>query len=120
MAIPLGSRDVRDPTNALPIITIGLIVANFLVFLSHIDVLLQLGGFAWPGRVPAWVFIGVWFLYQLALSVVSIGDVGGGGGVAYSAHVGGFITGLILVRLFSVPERVGRMRDRLEPSVAGP
>ena len=117
MAIPLGWRDVRDPTNALPIITIGLIVANFLVFLSHIDVRLPLGGFAWPGRVPAWVFIGVWFLYQLALSVVSFGDVGGGGGVAYSAHVGGFVTGLLLVRLFSLPERVAGMRARLEPSV---
>ena len=39
--------------------------------------------------------------------------------VAYSAHVGGFITGLVLVRLFSLPDRVRRMRDRLEPSVSG-
>ena len=229
--IPLGSRDVRDPTNALPIVTIGLIIANFLVFFyeltvpatqvesffnsyalvpceytsqcavfpgtptpfwltlftsmflhggwdhilgnmlflgvfgihversmgalrylgfylvcglganaleiatrpwartfrgsgrvgrsagvlagyllmysqSNIDVLVPLGVFAWPARVPAWVFIGRWFLYQLVLTVVSFGDVGGGGGVAYSAHVGGFVTGLMLVRLFSVPDRV--------------
>jgi membrane associated rhomboid family serine protease len=34
-------------------------------------------------------------------SVVSFGDISGGGGVAYSAHVGGFITGLLLVRAFS-------------------
>jgi membrane associated rhomboid family serine protease len=238
--IPVGSRDVRDPTNALPVVTIGLIVANFLVFFyelslpqtqiqsffnsyalvpceytsqcavfpgtptpfwitlltsmflhegwdhilgnmlflgvfgihversmgalrylafylvcglgasaleiatamgsnvpglgasgaiagvlagyllmyprSHIDVLLPLGFLAWPGRVPAWIFIGGWFLYQLALSVISFGDVGGGGGVAYSAHVGGFITGVALVRLFSVPERVANLRARLEPS----
>ncbi len=98
------------------------VLAGYLLLYpkSHIDVLVPLGRFAWPAQLPAWVFIGVWFLYQLALSVVSFGDVGGGGGVAYSAHVGGFITGLVLVRLFSLPDRVARMRDRLEPSRGRP
>lgn len=59
------------------------------------------------------MFIGGWFLYQLALSVVTFGDIGG---VAYSAHVGGFITGVVLVRLFSMPDRVASMRTRLEPA----
>jgi membrane associated rhomboid family serine protease len=97
------------------------VLAGYLLLYpsSHIDVLLPIGRFAWPGRLPAWLFIGGWFLYQLALGFVSLGDVGAGGGVAYSAHVGGFITGLVLVRLFSLPDRVRRMRDRLEPSVSG-
>ena len=98
------------------------VLAGYLLLYpaSHIDVLLPIGFLAWPARVPAWVFIGGWFLYQLVLSVNSLGDVGSGGGVAYSAHVGGFITGLVLVRLFSMPDRVGRMRTRLEPSRANP
>lgn len=94
------------------------VLAGYLLLYpqSHIDVLLPLGAFAWPARVPPWLFIGGWFLYQLVLSLNTFGDVGGGGGVAYSAHVGGFITGLLLVRLFSLPERVAAMRARLEPS----
>jgi membrane associated rhomboid family serine protease len=97
----------------------GVLAGYFLLYPSStIDVLLPIGFLAWPARVPAWVFIGGWFLYQLVLGVVNIGNVGAGGGVAYSAHVGGFITGLLLVRLFSLPDRVGRMRDRLEPSSA--
>ncbi len=50
--------------------------------------------------MPAWVSIGMWFLFQL---VAGMGLLGGGsqaGGVAYAAHVGGFIAGLILVRMF--------------------
>ena len=94
------------------------VLAGYLLLYpsSHIDVLLPLGMFAWPARVPAWLFIGGWFLYQLVLSVNSFGDVGGGGGVAYSAHVGGFVTGVALIRLFSRPERVANLRARLEPA----
>ncbi len=50
--------------------------------------------------MPAWVSIGMWFLFQL---VAGMGLLGGGsqaGGVAYAAHVGGFIAGLILVKTF--------------------
>ncbi len=53
-------------------------------------------------EMPAWVAIGVWFLFQL---VAGMGLLGGGsqvGGVAYAAHVGGFIAGLILVKVFAV------------------
>jgi membrane associated rhomboid family serine protease len=97
------------------------VLAGYLLMYpqSHIDVLLPLGFLAWPARVPAWVFIVGWFLYQLVLSVVSFGDVGAGGGVAYSAHVGGFITGLLLIRLFSLPDRVRPLRARLEPARGG-
>jgi membrane associated rhomboid family serine protease len=95
------------------------VLAGYLLLYpaSHIDSLLPLGSFYWPARVPAWIFIGLWFLYQLVLSVVSFGDVAGGGGVAYSAHVGGFITGLVLVRIFSQPERVDIIRARQQPAV---
>src|SRR5262249_17428586 len=77
---------------------IARVLAGYLLLYpaSHIDSLLPLGMFYWPARVPAWIFIGLWFLYQLALSVISFGDLSAGGGVAYSAHVGGFITGLVL------------------------
>jgi membrane associated rhomboid family serine protease len=59
----------------------------------------------WTGRgvaeMPAWVSIGIWFLFQL---VAGMGMLGGGsqaGGVAYAAHVGGFVAGLVLIKLFA-------------------
>jgi membrane associated rhomboid family serine protease len=91
------------------------VLAGYLLMYptSHIDSLIPIGRFFyWPARVPAWIFIGLWFLYQLALSVISFGDVSAGGGVAYSAHVGGFITGLVLVRIFMRPDWVDRIRTR--------
>ena len=50
--------------------------------------------------VPAYVAIGIWFAFQL---ISGIGILGGGsqqGGVAYAAHVGGFVAGLVLIKLF--------------------
>jgi membrane associated rhomboid family serine protease len=50
--------------------------------------------------VPAYVAIGIWFAFQL---ISGLGVLGGGsqqGGVAYAAHVGGFIAGLVLIKLF--------------------
>ncbi len=55
-----------------------------------------------PVQVPAYVAIGIWFLFQL---ISGLGMFGGGsqkGGVAYAAHVGGFLAGLALVKLFAI------------------
>ena len=43
--------------------------------------------------VPAWIFLGIWFLGQFLL--------GSGSGVAWMAHVGGFLAGLGAVRLLA-------------------
>jgi membrane associated rhomboid family serine protease len=51
-------------------------------------------------QVPAYVAIGIWFAFQL---ISGLGMLGGGsqqGGVAYAAHVGGFLAGLILIKFF--------------------
>jgi membrane associated rhomboid family serine protease len=53
-------------------------------------------------QVPAILAIGIWFLFQLLSGAGSLGA--SGGGVAYGAHIGGFVAGLVLVRLF-VPQR---------------
>ena len=56
--------------------------------------------------VPAYVALGIWFLFQL---ISGIGLLGGGAeadGVAYAAHIGGFIAGLVLVKLFDQGGRV--------------
>jgi membrane associated rhomboid family serine protease len=92
------------------------VLAGYLLLYpeSHINSLIPVGGLLWPARVPSWLFIGLWFVYQLVLSFQSYGDTDAS--VAYSAHVGGFITGLLLVRLFSMPDRVAMMRARIRGS----
>ena len=49
--------------------------------------------------VPAYVAIGIWIVYQL---IVGYMTPAGSGGVAYAAHIGGFLAGLILVKLFAI------------------
>jgi membrane associated rhomboid family serine protease len=56
-------------------------------------------------QVPAWVAIGIWFAFQL---ISGLGMLGGGsqqGGVAYAAHIGGFLAGLILIKFFDTGPR---------------
>jgi membrane associated rhomboid family serine protease len=55
--------------------------------------------------VPAYVAIGIWFAFQL---ISGLGMLGGGsqqGGVAYAAHIGGFIAGLVLIKFFDTGKR---------------
>ena len=54
--------------------------------------------FTW--NIPATVFIGIWFLIQFVSGVSSLGSVAAGG-VAWWAHVGGFLAGLALAKSLS-------------------
>ncbi|HZF38938.1 MAG TPA: rhomboid family intramembrane serine protease [Blastocatellia bacterium] len=59
-------------------------------------------------EVPALIVIGLWGLLQVFSGVGSVGS--SGGGVAYMAHVGGFIAGILLVFLFRNPPEPRRVR----------
>ena len=53
--------------------------------------------------IPAYVAIGIWIVYQLVLGYLS---PAGSGGVAYAAHIGGFIAGLALIKVFALGRNV--------------
>jgi membrane associated rhomboid family serine protease len=53
-------------------------------------------------EIPAWVFLGVWFLLQAWSGGFSLVSPEAGGGVAFFAHIGGFVFGFLAVRLFVV------------------
>lgn len=52
-------------------------------------------------QVPAMVAIGLWFLFQIINGLGVLGNESQQGGVAYAAHIGGFIAGLALIKFFA-------------------
>jgi rhomboid family protein len=64
-------------------------------------------------ELPALVVLGLWFLQQAVLGFLDIGQASSGG-VAYAAHVGGFVFGLLAVRAFArrPPPRRSAVRAR--------
>lgn len=54
-------------------------------------------------EVPAFVAVGIWILYQVVLGFLT---PAGTGGVAYAAHIGGFLAGLALIKIFAIGRKV--------------
>jgi membrane associated rhomboid family serine protease len=76
------------------------VLGAYIVFFpySRILTLVPLFIFFFTARIPAMVFIGLWFVVQFLSGVGSLGAAGAGasGGVAWWAHIGGFAVGAIL------------------------
>jgi membrane associated rhomboid family serine protease len=75
----------------------------------------------YPVWLPAWFFLGAWFLYQLIEANFGLfGASANGGGVAFFAHVGGFVFGAIVARILvgvgQVTAQDGRPALRPRPS----
>jgi membrane associated rhomboid family serine protease len=52
-------------------------------------------------RLPAMIVLGLWFVEQLAFGYFDVNSGGETGGVAYFAHIGGFVFGLLAIRAFA-------------------
>lgn len=62
--------------------------------------------------VPAFLAVGIWFVFQLINGMGMLGGEESAGGVAYAAHIGGFIAGLLLVKLFVRPKKLRLIQER--------
>jgi len=80
----------------------GVLGAYILLFPTK-RVIVLLGWFAAP--MPAFLTIGLWFVFQLISGLGVLGSGSQAGGVAYAAHIGGFIAGLLLIKLFEIGRR---------------
>lgn len=90
----------QDPTSVVPMIgasgAIGGVLGGYLMLFPHarVLVLIPLGFFTQLIRIPAVVVLGLWFVLQFVQSAMVVGEQGG---VAYWAHIGGFVAGAVLI-----------------------
>lgn len=105
------------PDSSIPIIgasgAISAVLGAYVLMYPRANILtLLLLGF-WPVtfRVTAIFFLGLWFLLQIFFSLYSISSVGG---VAYTAHIAGFVAGIALTFLFRDPSRIMTVEPELE------
>jgi membrane associated rhomboid family serine protease len=104
-----------DPSSTIPNLgasgAIATVMGVFLITYprDQIKTVLFLGWFASVRFIPALFLVGFWFLTQLFNEVGAVTQINTGG-VAYMAHIGGFIFGLLVGRLFEIPERIGGQR----------
>ncbi len=107
-----------DPTSTLPMVgasgAISGVMGAYVILFPRVRVhlLIFLGIFITRVTVPAYVMLGYWFLLQVLQGSVNALQAQGGG-VAFAAHVGGFLTGALLVSAFKNPALLARREELL-------
>jgi len=97
------SHALSDPGSVAPMIgasgAISGVLGAYLMLYprAHVYVLIPLGFFFWRMYVPAFMVLGFWFALQVISGTASVGS---GGGVAWFAHIGGFLAGMVLIGFF--------------------
>ena len=105
-----------DPDSIIPMVgasgAISGVMGAYLVLYPKVRVftMVPLGFFLTSVALPAWFMLIYWAFLQLAGGFTSIGSEETGG-VAFWAHLGGFVAGLVLVKLFARPQRVREHRS---------
>jgi rhomboid family protein len=95
-----------SPASPIPMVgasgAISGVMGAYLVLYPRVRVfcMVVLGFFVTSVALPAWTMLLYWFLIQFVSGIFGGGGQGGGG-VAFGAHVGGFVAGVVLVKLFS-------------------
>jgi membrane associated rhomboid family serine protease len=97
----LSAPDSTLPTLGASGAIAGVLAAYLVLFpRARILTLIPIFFFIELAELPAFLIIGLWFVLQLANGVASITSLpiaAGAGGVAWFAHIGGFLTGLLLI-----------------------
>ena len=95
-----------NPTSMIPNVgasgAIAGVLAGYLLLLptGTVRILFFLPPFSRIARIPALFFISLWFILQIFGGAMSLGASSDSGGVAYWAHVGGFLAGLALAFVY--------------------
>src|SRR5262245_32993809 len=95
-----------DPASIVPMVgasgAISGVMGAYLVLFPKVRVytMVPLGFFLQRIPLPAWVMLLYWMFLQVAGGAVSLASNDGGGGVAFWAHVGGFVAGVFFIKMF--------------------
>jgi membrane associated rhomboid family serine protease len=115
---------IANPNSNIPMVgasgAISGIMGAYLILYPHVRVFafVPLGIIMTSIALPAWAMLIYWMLLQLLGGFASIGATGGG--VAFWAHVGGFVVGVVLIKLFARPDYVqAHRRQHWEPRRLG-
>jgi membrane associated rhomboid family serine protease len=114
LAAALG-QVFTNPDSAVPMVgasgAISGVMGGYLILYPNVRVftMVPLGFFVTSMALPAWVMLGYWFLIQFVSGLAAFG--GERGGVAFWAHVGGFIAGVVLVKLFARQDYIAAHRS---------
>lgn len=95
---------LTNPASVIPMVgasgAISGVMGGYLILYPRVRVyaLVPIFVFITSIALPAWVMLGYWFLIQFVSGLASSSDLGG---VAFWAHIGGFVAGVLLIKLFS-------------------
>jgi membrane associated rhomboid family serine protease len=109
--VALGAQVLIDPSSTAPTLgasgAIAAVLGGYLLLYPRARVLtlVFIVFFVTIVEVPAVILLGFWFLEQLYLGASGLATPVGSEGVAYFAHVGGFLFGLVMIRLFAARRR---------------
>jgi membrane associated rhomboid family serine protease len=99
------SHAVTDLSSTIPMVgasgAISGVLGAYILLFPHAHVLVLMPGVGLT-RVAAGLVLGLWFVMQLLSGGMSLGREGAG--VAFFAHVGGFVAGMVLIGFFKRPE----------------
>jgi membrane associated rhomboid family serine protease len=91
------------------------IMGAYIVLYPRVKVhmLVFLGFFITTIAVPAWLMLGYWFLLQVVGGIPALASESGG--IAFWAHAGGFVAGMVLIWLFRDPRLIARRTRAVSP-----
>lgn len=112
----VAAQLLANPSSTIPMVgasgAIGGVMGGYALLYpkAPVHMLVFFGFFITRIIVPAYFMLGFWFLLQFISAIPTIGRTTGG--VAFWAHIGGFLTGIVLVRLFCAGNRLEVCRNK--------
>lgn len=107
---------VTNPNSVIPMVgasgAISGVMGAYLILYPRVKVyvLVPIFIFFTSIALPAWMMLGYWFLIQFVSGLLSAGDEMGG--VAFWAHIGGFVAGIVLIKFFTRDDYIAGHRTR--------
>lgn len=117
----LAAQTAISPDSTVPTIgasgAVAAVLGGYILLHPHarVKTLVFIVFFVTLIDLPAMVMLGIWFAQQALFGYLDVvNPTDGGGGVAYFAHIGGFVFGLLTVKLLANREHLERQRARTE------